>query len=99
MPITKHVEQRERKWEIINQIIITCIDKTSSALASGAGMARDSLVALLSRSGLWPLVPAAPCLTIQTKVSLSALIPTIQDFRPLWQVAEQQEKMIIAYPV
>ncbi|KAK1558493.1 hypothetical protein Q3G72_002976 [Acer saccharum] len=33
------------------------------ALALGAGMARDSLVPLLSRSSLWPLLPAAPCLS------------------------------------
>lgn len=26
-------------------------------------MARDSLVPLLSRSSLWPLLPAAPCLS------------------------------------
>ncbi|KAF7836722.1 hypothetical protein G2W53_011581 [Senna tora] len=39
----------------------TCIDKTSSALASGAGTARDSLDPFLSGSCLCPLLPAAPC--------------------------------------
>lgn len=39
---------------------------TNSALASGAGMARDSLVPLLSGSSLWPL-PAAPCLPMHMK--------------------------------
>lgn len=48
----------------------TCIDKTNSALASGAGTALDSLAPLFSGSNLWPLLPAAPCLLTQVKTRL-----------------------------
>lgn len=41
---------------------VTFIDTASSALASGAGTARDSLCVLFSRSNLCTLPPAAPCL-------------------------------------
>uniref|UniRef100_A0A7C8Z5H8 Uncharacterized protein n=1 Tax=Opuntia streptacantha TaxID=393608 RepID=A0A7C8Z5H8_OPUST len=47
------------------------MDKTSSALASGAGMARDSLAPFLSGSALWPLFPAAPCLLLLASSSLN----------------------------
>lgn len=43
-------------------ILSTFIDVTNSALASGAGMARDSLTPLLSRSSRWPLFPPVACL-------------------------------------
>ena len=54
---------------------VTCIDRTNSALASGAGTARDSLIPFLSWSSLWPF-PAAPCLQmIITRTSLSVHTP------------------------
>lgn len=51
------------------------MDTTNSALASGAGMARDSLVPLLSGSPLLALLPAAPCLHVcKTSLGSSVLV-------------------------
>lgn len=56
-----HVHEDKKKTSI--HAVRTCIDVANSALASGAGIARDSLDPLISRSAFWPLSPA-PCLYI-----------------------------------
>lgn len=53
---------------------ITFIDTASSALASGAGIALDSLCALFSRSDLCTLPPPAPCLSILPKSYMDASV-------------------------